>query len=165
MTLPSWTPCSIAKSTTASAIARRPWQHRCWIFPRDPEFALKAGRILDLYQRRWQGKLLRDDESQLKYVRNNTAEIRDAAHETGIAFRGTAQTLQDLYDIAVKFAATIGDGINPAGTRALEAAYADLITLLEGKVQPALRQGRYPDRKTAQRISEVVRAVARELDH
>ena len=38
--------------------------------------------------------------------------------------------LQDLYDIAVKFAATIGDGINPAGTRALEAAYADLITLL-----------------------------------
>ena len=76
------------------------------------------------------GKLLRDDESQLKYVRNNTAEIRDAAHETGIAFRGTAQTLQDLYDIAVKFAATMGDGINPAGTRALEAAYADLITLL-----------------------------------
>ena len=41
---------------------------------------------------------------------------------------------------------------------------ADLITLLEGKVQPDLRKGRYPDRKTAQRISEVVRAVARELD-
>jgi len=36
--------------------------------------------------------------------------------------------------------------------------------LLEGKVQPDLRKGRYPDRKTAQRISEVVRAVARELD-
>ena len=41
---------------------------------------------------------------------------------------------------------------------------SDLITLLEGKVQPDLRKGRYPDRKTAQRISEVVRAVARELD-
>ncbi|HEY5856653.1 MAG TPA: cold-shock protein [Aldersonia sp.] len=40
----------------------------------------------------------------------------------------------------------------------------DMITLLEGKVQPDLRMGRYPDRKTAQRISEVVRAVARELD-
>ena len=35
--------------------ALRPWRHRSWIFPRDPEFALKAGRILDLYERRWQG--------------------------------------------------------------------------------------------------------------
>ncbi|EOM77856.1 cold-shock protein [Rhodococcus rhodnii] len=40
----------------------------------------------------------------------------------------------------------------------------DMITLLEGRVQPDLRAGKYPDRKTAQRISEVVRAVARELD-
>jgi len=35
--------------------ALRPWRHRSWIFPRDPEFARKAGRILDLYARRWQG--------------------------------------------------------------------------------------------------------------
>ncbi|MEU8897934.1 cold-shock protein [Nocardia sp. NPDC048505] len=41
----------------------------------------------------------------------------------------------------------------------------DMITLLETKVQPDLRKGKYPDRKMAQRISEVVRAVARELDH
>ncbi|MFI9506094.1 cold-shock protein [Nocardia sp. NPDC052566] len=41
----------------------------------------------------------------------------------------------------------------------------DMITLLETKVQPDLRKGKYPDRKLAQRISEVVRAVARELDH
>jgi len=41
----------------------------------------------------------------------------------------------------------------------------DMITLLETKVQPDLRKGRYPDRKTARTISEVVRAVARELDH
>jgi len=40
----------------------------------------------------------------------------------------------------------------------------DMITVLEATVQPDLRRGRYPDRKTAQRISEVVRAVARELD-
>jgi hypothetical protein len=33
--------------------AIRPWRHRCWIFPRDPDFATKAGRILDLYQRLW----------------------------------------------------------------------------------------------------------------
>ncbi|MBD0863912.1 cold-shock protein [Gordonia sp. zg691] len=46
----------------------------------------------------------------------------------------------------------------------LHGMVADLITLLEAKVQPDLRKGRYPDRKTAQRISEVVRAVARELE-
>ncbi|MCW2686951.1 MAG: cold shock protein [Mycobacterium sp.] len=40
----------------------------------------------------------------------------------------------------------------------------DLITLLEGAVQPELRKGKYPDRKTARRVSEVVKAVARELD-
>jgi CspA family cold shock protein len=40
----------------------------------------------------------------------------------------------------------------------------DMITLLESAVQPELRKGRYPDRKTARRVSEVVRAVAHELD-
>ena len=38
--------------------ALRPWRHRCWIFPRDPAFAVKAGRILDLYQHRWENKAL-----------------------------------------------------------------------------------------------------------
>lgn len=38
--------------------ALRPWRHRTWIFPRDPDFARKAGRILDLYQRRWNGAAL-----------------------------------------------------------------------------------------------------------
>ena len=40
----------------------------------------------------------------------------------------------------------------------------DMIKLLELKVQPELRRGRYPDRKTSRRIGEVVRVVARELD-
>ncbi|HEX7827371.1 MAG TPA: cold shock domain-containing protein [Mycobacterium sp.] len=40
----------------------------------------------------------------------------------------------------------------------------DMITLLEGAVQPELRKGKYPDRKVARRVSEVVKAVAQELD-
>ncbi len=40
----------------------------------------------------------------------------------------------------------------------------DMITLLEGTVQPELRKGRYPDRKIARKVSDVVKAVARELD-
>ena len=38
--------------------AIKPWQHRSWIFPRDPRFAEKAGPILDLYQGHWQGERL-----------------------------------------------------------------------------------------------------------
>jgi cold shock protein len=40
----------------------------------------------------------------------------------------------------------------------------DMIKMLEAKIQPDLRRGRYPDRKATKRIAEVVRAVARELD-
>src|SRR5882757_290686 len=40
----------------------------------------------------------------------------------------------------------------------------DMITLLEGAVQPEMRKDKYPDRKTARRVSEVVKAVAQELD-
>ena len=32
--------------------AIKPWQYRSWIFPRDPAFTAKAGRILDLYSGR-----------------------------------------------------------------------------------------------------------------
>jgi CspA family cold shock protein len=40
----------------------------------------------------------------------------------------------------------------------------DMIKLLEAKVQTDLRRGRYPDKRTAHRIAEVVRAVANELE-
>jgi CspA family cold shock protein len=40
----------------------------------------------------------------------------------------------------------------------------DMIKLLEMRVQPDLRRGRYPDRKNIQRIADVMRAVARDLD-
>jgi hypothetical protein len=41
-----------------SADAIKPWSYRSWIFPRDPDFAAKAGRVLDLYQGRWEGQPL-----------------------------------------------------------------------------------------------------------
>jgi hypothetical protein len=42
--------------------AIRPWQHRSWIFPTDPDFADKAGRVLDLYEGRWEGRRLHPGE-------------------------------------------------------------------------------------------------------
>ena len=44
------------------ADAIRPWTHRSWIFPRAPDFATKAGRILDLYDRVWEGQPLTTDD-------------------------------------------------------------------------------------------------------
>ncbi|AKC37901.1 MULTISPECIES: cold-shock protein [Mycobacteroides] len=49
-------------------------------------------------------------------------------------------------------------------TDELHGMIEDMITLLEGTVQTELRKGRYPDRKIARKVSEVVRAVAAELD-
>jgi hypothetical protein len=62
--------------------AIRPWQHRTWLFPRDPEFALKAGRILDLYARRWEGKRLRWDEFVLSADEKTSIQARVRKHPT-----------------------------------------------------------------------------------
>ena len=45
-----------------SADAIKPWQYRSWIFPRDPDFAQKASRVLDLYQGFWNGKRLKSND-------------------------------------------------------------------------------------------------------
>jgi transposase len=44
------------------ADAIKPWRHRSWIFPRDPDFATKASRVLDLYAPRWDGLALGPDD-------------------------------------------------------------------------------------------------------
>lgn len=40
----------------------------------------------------------------------------------------------------------------------------DMIKVLEAKVQPELRRGRFPDKKAARTVAELVHAVARELE-
>ncbi len=45
-----------------SADAIRPWCHRSWIFPRDPDFAAKAAPILDLYHGIWEEEALGPDD-------------------------------------------------------------------------------------------------------
>lgn len=62
--------------------AIRPWQHRCWIFPRDPQFAIKAGRILDLYEKTWEGKPLQDDEFVLSTDEKTSIQARSRIHKT-----------------------------------------------------------------------------------
>jgi len=62
--------------------AIRPWQHRCWIFPRDPDFAVKAGRILDLYARRWQGQPLGRNDFVISTDEKTSIQARRRTHAT-----------------------------------------------------------------------------------
>lgn len=62
--------------------AIRPWQHRCWIFPRDPDFAAKAGRILDLYARRWKGKALGRNEFVISTDEKTSIQARRRLHRS-----------------------------------------------------------------------------------
>jgi hypothetical protein len=60
--------------------AIRPWQHRTWIFPRDPEFATKAGRILDLYARSWDGQPLTAEDFVISADEKTSIQARQRLH-------------------------------------------------------------------------------------
>jgi len=62
--------------------AIRPWYHRSWIFPRDPGFAVKANRILDLYERSWKDKPLKGDEFVISADEKTSIPARRRKHPT-----------------------------------------------------------------------------------
>jgi hypothetical protein len=59
-----------------SSDALRPWQHRSWIFPRYPNFADKAGPILDLYERVWEGAPLGADDYVISADEKTSVQAR-----------------------------------------------------------------------------------------
>jgi hypothetical protein len=60
--------------------AIRPWFHRSWVFPRDPNFEEKAGPILDLYQGVWQDRPLTDDDCILSTDEMTGLQARRRIH-------------------------------------------------------------------------------------
>jgi transposase len=79
----------IAPAPSASTVRRwladdaiKPWQHQSWIFPRDPRFALKASRVLDLYQREWEGQPLGEDDYVLSSDEKPGVQARMRLHLT-----------------------------------------------------------------------------------
>jgi len=60
--------------------AIRPWQHRSWIFPRDPDFQTKAERVLDLYQGFWLGEPLGGDDYVLSADEKTSIQARLRVH-------------------------------------------------------------------------------------
>jgi len=62
--------------------ALKPWRHRSWIFPRDPDFAAKAAVVLDLYTRRFQGRRLEPGEFVISADEKTSIQARCRCHPT-----------------------------------------------------------------------------------
>lgn len=62
--------------------AIRPWRQRSWIFPRDPDFSRKAGRVLDLYQGIWRGKALSKRDFVISADEKTSIQARTRRHST-----------------------------------------------------------------------------------
>ncbi|MFI5784056.1 IS630 family transposase [Nocardia sp. NPDC051570] len=79
----------VAKTISASTVRRilaedalKPWQYRSWVFIRDPDFTTKAARVLDLYQRTFDGTPLNDDEYVISSDEKTSIQARCRCHPT-----------------------------------------------------------------------------------
>jgi transposase len=79
----------ITQAISASTVGRwlatdaiKPWQHRSWIFIRDPDFRGKASRVLDLYARRFEGRPLGPDEYVISADEKTSIQARCRCHPT-----------------------------------------------------------------------------------
>jgi hypothetical protein len=80
------------------ADAIRPWRHRSWIFPRDPDFAAKAARVLDLYQRTFHGDELHADEFVISADEKTSIQARCRCHPTLPPAAARAMRIEHEYD-------------------------------------------------------------------
>jgi transposase len=74
---------AISPATVRRWLARdalKPWQFRSWLFPRDPDFAVKAERVLDLYEGRWQGRTLGPREFVISSDEKTSIQARCRCH-------------------------------------------------------------------------------------
>jgi hypothetical protein len=78
--------------------AIKPWQYRSWIFPRDPDFQYKAGLVLDLYHRIWDGKPLDDNDFVISTDEKTSIQARHRIHETLPAKPGRAMKVEAEYE-------------------------------------------------------------------
>jgi transposase len=76
--------------------ALKPWQHRSWIFIRDPDFHAKASRVLDLYARIWNGRPLGSDEYVICADEKTSIQARCRCHPT--LPPGMARTMRVNHD-------------------------------------------------------------------
>jgi len=78
--------------------ALKPWRHRSWLFPRDPQFAAKAGRVLDLYAGWWEGAPLSPDDCVLSADEKTSIQARVRCHATTPPRPGQARRVAHEYN-------------------------------------------------------------------
>ena len=78
--------------------AIRPWFHRSWIFPRDPDFAAKAAVALDLYARVFDGEPLGEDEFVVCADEKTSVQCRCRCHPTLPPGRVRLMRVEHEYD-------------------------------------------------------------------
>src|SRR5262249_3223950 len=62
--------------------AIKPWRYKYWIFPRDPKFSEKAGRVLDLYAGFWEGSRLGRRDHIISSDEKTSIQARIRCHAT-----------------------------------------------------------------------------------
>jgi hypothetical protein len=80
------------------AAALKPWQYEYWIFPRDPQFAAKAGPILDLYAGSWQGQPLGPKDYILSADEKTSIQARVRCHPSLGAVPGRPVRVEPEYE-------------------------------------------------------------------
>ena len=76
----SISPSTVWRILDADAI--KPWRYQYWIFPRDPKFSEKAGRVLDLYAGSWEGKPLGGRDYIISSDEKTSIQARIRCHAT-----------------------------------------------------------------------------------
>ena len=74
-----------------------PWRHRSWIFPRDPDFEAKAGRVLDLYAGRFEGRRLGRGEYVVSADEKTSIQARLRCHPMLAPAPGRAMRVEHEY--------------------------------------------------------------------
>jgi hypothetical protein len=78
--------------------AIRPWTFRSWIFPRDPAFEAKAGRVLDLYGRRFEAKALGCNDFVVSADEKPSIQARCRCHPSLPPAAARAMRVEHEYD-------------------------------------------------------------------
>lgn len=81
-----------------SADAIRPWSYRTWIFPRDPDFAEKAGPVLDLYQGLWADEPLGENDYVLSADEKTSIQARRRKAEGTAPAPGQVRRVEFEYE-------------------------------------------------------------------
>src|SRR5262249_26155384 len=78
--------------------AIKPWRYEYWIFPRDPQFAEKAGVIVDLYAGLWQGQPLSPRDCLISADEKTSIQARIRCHPSLDPAPGRPRRIEHEYE-------------------------------------------------------------------